>query len=273
MNTCPNTLPIGVFDSGVGGLTVLSALQQRLPGESFLYLGDTARVPYGTKTPQSVSRYALQATRHLVERGIKLLVTACNTASSVALPALSAAYPHIPVVGVVEPGARACAANSASGHVAVIATESTINNQAYQQAIRNLRPQARIEARPAPLLVALAEEGWNTGPVVEAIARSYLDPMFQADSRPDCLVLGCTHFPVFAPALAKILGPDVCIVDSAQTTAVEVADILAQRGLCANGDKGGTVFMATDGPERFARVGSLFMHQTLCCNDVEVVDL
>jgi glutamate racemase len=277
MNTPHTALPIGVFDSGVGGLTVLAALQKVLPDEDYLYLGDTARVPYGTKTSQSVTRYALQATRHLVDRGVKVLVTACNTASSVALDALSRAYPHIPVIGVVRPGASACAHNSASGHVAVIATESTINNQAYQRAILELRPGARIQVRPAPLFVALAEEGWNDGPVVEAVAKAYLDPIFQPGvnpGRPDCLVLGCTHFPVFAPTLARLLGPEVCIVDSAQTTATEVASVLARNNLHTNATTGGrTTFLATDGPERFARVGSLFLHRDIDPSDVGVVDL
>lgn len=269
-------LPIGVFDSGVGGLTVLRALRGRLPAESFLYLGDTARLPYGTKSPRSVTRYALQCTRLLVERGVKMLVVACNTASSVALDALAESYPEIPVVGVVRPGAQAGCAVTRRGRIAVIATESTVRGGAYQDAIRDLCPDAVIKARACPLFVALAEEGWTHGPVAEAVAREYLTPLFAefADGAPDTLVLGCTHFPVLAEAVRHVAGPDVAIIDSADTTAADVAGRLAATGLAATGAGRGTVrFFATDDPERFARVGGIFLGEPLGADAVSVVDL
>ncbi len=280
MQTDTTRLPIGVFDSGVGGLTVLRALRQHLPAESFLYLGDTARLPYGTKSPQSVMRYALQCTRQLVERGVKMLVVACNTASAVALDALAQAWPEVPVVGVVRPGARAGCAATRSGRIAVIATEGTVRGGAYQRAIQELCPEAHIVAKACPLFVALAEEGWTSGPVAEAVAREYLEPLFcvpggpGAAQAPDTLVLGCTHFPLLAGTVARVVGPDVAVIDSAQTAAAEVADLLARTGLAApKGSPAPTRFLATDDPGRFARVGGLFLGRTLAPDDVAVVDL
>ena len=272
--------PIGVFDSGVGGLTVLKALQERLPAEDYLYLGDTARLPYGTKSAQSVTRYALQCTRLLVDRGVKLLVVACNTASSVALPALEAAYPGLPVVGVVRPGARAGCRLTRSRKLAVIATESTVAGGAYQAAIRELCPEMEITALACPLFVALAEEGWTEGPVAEETARRYLAPLFNGqdgegrEGGPDTLVLGCTHFPLLVRAIAAVAGPGVSIIDSAATTAAEVAERLAETGLAAPGPGPGAArFLATDGAARFARVGGRFLGRGLAAEDVSLVDL
>lgn len=269
--------PIGVFDSGVGGLTVLRALAAALPHEDFLYLGDTARLPYGTKSPESIRRYALQAAALLRERGVKCLVVACNTASAVALDDLSAGFAPVPVVGVVEPGAAAACAATRSGHIAVVATESTVRGGAYQAAIRRLRPEASVAARACPLFVALAEEGWTDGPVVEAVIHRYLDDLFDGDAaaHPDTLVLGCTHFPVLAPALRKVLGERVTIVDSAQTTAAALADVLERAGLRRPPRRaaGRITLLATDSAERFARVGATFLGRSLQPGDVEVVDL
>jgi len=277
-------LPIGVFDSGVGGLTVLRALKNALPHEDFLYLGDTARLPYGTKSGATVARYALQTSRVLVDQGIKLLVVACNTASSVALPGLAQAYPDLPVVGVIEPGARACCACAPHGRIAVIATGSTVRGAAYQTAILRHRPEATIATRPAQVFVALAEEGWTDGPEVEAVAQRYLAPLMAEfpEGGPDCLVLGCTHFPVLAEAIRKVLPAGVCLVDSAETTAQSVAAELAARGLLkpgkasengpANG-AGSVRFFATDDPERFAKVGEIFLGQPLSAADITLVDL
>jgi len=278
------SLPIGVFDSGVGGLTVLRALKKALPHEDFLYLGDTARLPYGTKSGATVARYALQTTRVLVDQGVKLLVIACNTASSVALPGLAEAYPGLPVVGVIEPGARACCAQAPHGRIAVIATGGTVRGAAYQTAILRHRPQATIATRPAQVFVALAEEGWTEGPEVEAVAKRYLDPLMAEfpEGGPDCLVLGCTHFPVLAEAIRKVLPKGVCLVDSAETTAESVALELAERGLLKPVPQGmkdgeqpcGTVrFFATDDPERFAKVGEIFLGTPLAAADITLVDL
>jgi len=269
------TLPIGVFDSGVGGLTVLRALKNALPGEDFLYLGDTARLPYGTKSGATVAKYALQATRALVDQGIKLLVIACNTASSVALPGLAQAYPGLPVVGVIEPGARACCACAPHGRIAVIATRGTVRGASYQTAILHHRPEATIATRPAQVFVALAEEGWTEGPEVEAVAKRYLDPLMAEfpEGGPDCLVLGCTHFPVLAAAIRKVLPAGVCLVDSAETTAESVAQELAERGLRNPNGAGAVRFFATDDPERFAKVGEIFLGQPLSAADITLVDL
>jgi len=276
MNAIAKELPIGVFDSGVGGLTVLKALTELMPAEDFLYLGDTARLPYGAKSPETVVRYALQSSKILVERGVKLLTVACNTASAAALPALEAAYPGIPVVGVIRPGARAaCAVNKACG-MAVIATEGTVRNGAYQKAILELCPDMRVEAQPCPLFVALAEEGWTEGDLVERIVEKSLAPLFErfAPARPDSLVLGCTHFPVLANAIRNVAGPDVAIIDSALTTARDVRSLLGDRGLLQDqGRTGRTAFFATDGRERFARVGGIFLGRELAPEDVTLVDL
>ncbi|MCC7461114.1 MAG: glutamate racemase [Gammaproteobacteria bacterium] len=266
--------PIGVFDSGVGGLTVLRALAATLPGEAYLYLGDTARLPYGTKSPATVLRYALQAADALVERGIKCLVVACNTASAAALATMRARYPGVPVIGVIGPGAAAACASSASGRIAVLATEGTVRGGAYQRAIAELRPAAQVTALACPLFVALAEEGWVDGPVVAATVERYLEPLrHEPAARPDTLVLGCTHFPVLRRAIAAGIGPGVTLVDSAATTACVTAAELAALGLCAAGGEARFTFLATDGAERFARVGGTFLGRPIDVDDVVLVDL
>jgi glutamate racemase len=269
--------PIGVFDSGVGGLTVLRALLERLPGEDFIYLGDTARLPYGTKSPRSIRQYSLQAARQLQGRGVKCLVVACNTASAVALEALASQFDPVPVLGVVEPGAAAACQATRTGRIAVLATESTVRGGAYQAAIVRRRPDAIVTARACPLFVALAEEGWTDGPIVEGVIHRYLDEVFgtaAAGPHPDTLVLGCTHFPVLAPALRKVLGGGVAIVDSAATTAVALAETLDARRLRRPSSGGGSVkLLATDSAERFARVGAVFLGRPLSAADVEIVDL
>jgi len=268
--------PIGVFDSGVGGLTVLRALRERLPLERFVYLGDTARLPYGTKSAGSIRQYSLQAARLLRERHVKCLVIACNTASAVALDALAHEFAPVPVLGVLEPGAAAACRATRTGRIAVLATESTVRGGAYQLAIARQLPGAVVTARACPLFVALAEEGWTDGPIVEGVIHRYLDDVFVAgadDAHPDTLVLGCTHFPVLAPALRKVLGDGIAIVDSAATTAEALAGVLGERGLLRAEGPGAVTLLATDGPERFARVGAVFLGQPLSPADVEVVDL
>lgn len=270
------SLPIGVFDSGVGGLTVLRAMRRRLPHEDLLYLGDTARLPYGTKSRETISRYALQAASKLVERKVKMLVIACNTATAAALDAIKAHWPELPVLGVIEPGARAACAATQGGAIAVIATESTINNRAYHKAIELISPQCTVTAQSCSMFVSLAEEGWLDGPIVEGTARRYLDPLFTTGgiTRPDCLLLGCTHFPPLAPAISRVLGPGVRIVDSAETTAAEVEERL--RGLAAlnpQSGEGSASFMTTDDVARFARTGAVFLGCELAPQDVELVNL
>ena len=271
-----SSAPIGVFDSGVGGLTVLRALRERLPLERFVYLGDTARLPYGTKSAGSIRQYSLQAARLLRERHVKCLVIACNTASAVALDALAHEFAPVPVLGVLEPGAAAACRATRTGRIAVLATESTVRGGAYQLAIARQLPGAVVTARACPLFVALAEEGWTDGPIVEGVIHRYLDDVFVTgadDAHPDTLVLGCTHFPVLAPALRKVLGDRIAIVDSAATTADALAGVLAERGLLRAEGPGAVTLLATDGPERFARVGTVFLGQPLSPADVEVVDL
>ncbi len=268
--------PIGVFDSGVGGLTVLRALRERLPYEDFLYLGDTARLPYGTKSAGSIRQYSLQAASLLHERGVKCLVVACNTASAVALDALAHEFAPVPVLGVLEPGAAAACRATRTGRIAVLATESTVRGGAYQLAIARHMPAAVVTARACPIFVALAEEGWMEGPIVEGVIHRYLDDVFVAgssDAHPDTLVLGCTHFPVLAPVLRAVLGAGIAIVDSAETTAAALAAVLEQRGLLRTEGVGTVQLLATDGPERFARVGAVFLGQALSPTDVEIVDL
>jgi glutamate racemase len=266
-------LPIGVFDSGVGGLTVLHALEQRLPNERFLYLGDTARLPYGTKSPRTVQRYAMQAAQCLVERGIKALVVACNTASAVALPALASRYAPLPVIGVVEPGADTACAWTRTGCVGVIATESTIAGGAYQAALLARRGELAIFARPCSLLVGLAEEGWTHGEIVESICREYLAPWLVPEARIDTLVLGCTHFPLLAEAIGRVVGERMALVDSAATTAEAVVAMLSDSGLVNPAGRGGRELLATDDARRFARVGSQFLGEGIEAAGIEIVDL
>ncbi|MFO7566350.1 MAG: glutamate racemase [Enhygromyxa sp.] len=265
--------PIGVFDSGVGGLTVLDALRRQLPGEEFLYLGDTARLPYGSKSPETVRRYARQAAGKLVERGVKLLVIACNTASAVAVEDLREAFAPLPVIGVIEPGAEAACAASETGHVLVLGTEGTVSGGAYQRAMLARRPQLRIDAIACPLFVALAEEGWVEGPISESVARRYLEP--ELVDGVDTVVLGCTHFPVLERVLARVCGPAVTLVDSAETTARAVARVLGETGLgrTPGSTPGLARFLATDAPTRFARVGGVFLGHGIGVDDVELVDL
>jgi glutamate racemase len=267
-------LPIGVFDSGIGGLTVLRALHERLPAEQFIYLGDTARLPYGTKTAATVERYALQAVDELLRRNVKAVVVACNTASAAALPALQATHPELPIIGVIEPGAAAAVAATQSGHIVVLATEGTVRGGAYQRAILARRPDARVDAVAATLFVALAEEGWTQGDVVALAAQRYLAPLFAngADA-PDVLVLGCTHFPPLAAALRDVVGTDVRLVDSAATTATALAQLLVARELTSTGRGDGLQFLVTDGEERFARVGPTFLGTAIDVRCVERVDL
>jgi len=263
--------PIGVFDSGVGGLTVLRALIGELPGEDFLYLGDTARLPYGTKSPETVARYSVRAAEALESRGIKALVVACNTASATALPSLRERFPALPVIGVIEPGAQAACEASASGRIAVLATEGTVRGGAYERAILALRPDAVVTQVSAQVFVALAEEGWSEGAAVDAVTERYLAHL---DARVDTVVLGCTHFPLMAGAIARQLGPTRRVVDSAATTARATARELKARNLATAIARTGNVhLLATDSPERFARVGARFLGSSIAERRVQAIDL
>ncbi len=258
---------IGIFDSGVGGLTVYRQITARLPQESVVYLGDTARVPYGTKSPETVVRYARACARLLIARDIKLLVVACNTASAFAMQALQEEL-AIPVVGVVEPGARAAAAATRSGVVGVIGTAGTVSSGAYPRALAAIAPPVRVVQRACPLFVPLAEEGWTAGKVPEAVATRYLEGML--DEGIDTLVLGCTHYPLLKPVIAQVAGPAVQLVDSAEETAVAVARVIAERALGNPGSPATTRFLVSDTPESFRRSGQAFLDREL--DPVEWVD-
>jgi glutamate racemase len=267
------SLPIGIFDSGVGGLTVYRALHDRLPNERFVYLGDTARVPYGTKSLATVERYALENARFLEARGIKLLVVACNTASALALPAIRAGV-NVPVVGVIEPGARAVVQESNGRRVGVIATEATVQSGAYRREIERLAPETGVVERACPLFVALAEEGWAESDVARSVAQEYLSE-FQHGAV-DALVLGCTHYPILRRVIQETVGARVQLIDSGEATARAVEELLEReklrraidtatgrlfaeraraRRLCDDLDN----FYVTDAADRFARVAERFL--------------
>jgi glutamate racemase len=255
---------IGVFDSGVGGLTVFREIARALPGESLVYLGDSARVPYGTKSPATIIRYSLEAARHLLTRDIKMLVVACNTATAAALPVLREQLP-IPVIGVVEPGARAAVAVT-SGVVGVIATEGTVRSKAYTAAIHAIDPDVHVIESAAPLFVPLAEEGWANTHVAREVAEIYLEPLIDAGI--DTLVLGCTHYPILRGMIEQVVGGAVSIVDSAETTALTVKEAL-------NGSSGDRdprrQFLVTDAEERFRRIAGEFLEQEI--EHLELVSL
>lgn len=270
-------LPIGIFDSGVGGLTVLRALRAEMAHEPMLYLGDTARLPYGTKSADTVCHYAVNACAILVEQGIKCLVVACNTATAVALDVIQTQFPSLPVVGVIEPGAMASLTAPASGPVVVLATESTVKGHAYQRALKTLAPEREVIEWPCQLLVALAEEGWCEGALVEAILQEIITPLQkQLNGRmPACFLLGCTHFPVLKTALQNVLGKSTMIVDPANTVAKNVRALLSAQNLLAENAHSNpqTRFLATDGVERFSRVAKTFLGEQVPVDVVELVSL
>ena len=246
--------PIGVFDSGVGGLTVVRALRRRLPGESILYLGDTARLPYGTKSPATVRQYTRRNVEFLEARGVKAVVVACNTATALALDDLPA---PVPVWGVVEPGARR-AAEISRGRVGVIATEATILSDAYGRALKRLRPELEVYSQACPLFVPLVEEGWHDDPIAHQVAKRYLAPLLDAGI--DTLVLGCTHYPLLESVLRRVVGEHVSLVDSAAAVAERTAADLLAAGLVAPpGERPEHHFCVTDASDRFARLARLIL--------------
>ncbi len=259
---------IGVFDSGVGGLTVLKEIMAQLPGEELVYLGDTARVPYGTKSPRTVLRYSLEAASFLVAQRVKALVVACNTASSVALAPLEERF-NLPVIGVIEPGARRAAAVTRRRKVGVIGTEGTVKSGAYTRSIHLHDPTIEVVSAPCPLFVPLAEEGWAEHQVARLAAEEYLAPLVAEGI--DTLVLGCTHYPLLKPTLRQILGEEVALVDSAEETAGTLARMLADRGLQRRTPAGPPRFYVTDVPTRFEKVGGAFLGTPL--RGVEQVEI
>ncbi|MCE0722660.1 MULTISPECIES: glutamate racemase [Legionella] len=266
-----NQLAIGVFDSGMGGLTVLRALREGLPHESFIYLGDTARLPYGTKSPDTVKQYAMQMAKLLVERRIKALVIACNTATTAALPYLQEMLPDMPVLGVVAPGAAAAVAATENNRIIVLATETTIASNAYQQLITQHLPQAIINTRACSVLVALAEEGMVTNQVAREALKHYLDGFTNEDT----VLLGCTHFPVFKPLLNKLLPQGVTVVDSAHATALALHQLLEKQDLLNDVPSlsSKVAYLVTDSIKRFQIVGEIFLGERLALDNIELVDV
>ncbi len=258
MNSEKKMGPIGVFDSGIGGLTVLAALRRLMPGDSFVYLGDTARVPYGTKSSETVIRYSRQCADFLVEKDVRAIVVACNTASACALPDLGNRF-DIPILGVVNPGAEAAIAATKSGVIGVIGTAGTIGSNAYGSALKAKDSSVRVVSRASPLLVPLVEEGWIASDIARAVVREYLSDM--AVEGIDTLILGCTHYPLLSDLIASELGGGVTLVDSADTTAVALRELLQLRGLLITSDEKpvSNRIYVTDIPSRFEVIGRRFL--------------
>jgi len=251
----PRERPIGVFDSGVGGLTVLASIAELLPGENLLYLGDTARVPYGTKSAATVTAYSLEIAQFFMEREVKAIVVACNTASAMALPHLRKNF-SVPMVGVVSPGAGAAVRATRNGRVGVIGTEATLASGAYPEAIAAVDGAIEIFTQACPLFVPLAEEGWVDNEITRAVVSRYLAPL--RDREIDTLLLGCTHYPLLAPIIRDFLGPQVTVVDSAEATAHALRQALEDQGLLSVSPAGAATFCVTDVPDRFIELGSRF---------------
>ena len=256
-----NNSPIGIFDSGVGGLTVARAVLDLLPNEPIVYFGDTARVPYGVKSPATVARYAAQITRFLLAKNVKLLIVACNTMAAVALPAITALSP-VPVLEVIDAGAQSALAATRTKRIGIIATPSTIASRAYEHALVRLGgPDVHIVAKACPLFVPLAEEGWTDHPATRLVAAEYLDPLGAENL--DTLILGCTHYPLLAPLLAAVVGPAVRLQDSASAVAARAAAILDEQGLRHAGTAPRHSFHVTDMPRRFLEIGQRFLGRTM----------
>ncbi len=260
--------PIGVFDSGLGGLTVVKQLQRILPNERLVYFGDTARIPYGTKSKWLIQRFAMEDALFLLEFDIKLLVVACNTASSSALPLLQSRL-DIPVVGVVLPGAEAAVASTRNKKIGIIGTSATINSESYTYSIKNLMPEAQVLGQPCPLLVPLVEEGWLDDEVTVLTLKKYLRPLIEFEV--DTIILGCTHYPLLEPVIQDIVGPNVKLIDSGKETARAVQQILTDLNLL-NARKLDikNQYFVSDNPQAFAKIGSFFLGKRL--SNVKRVD-
>ena len=270
-----NEKAIGVFDSGVGGLTVLYALQKVLPSEKFIYLGDTARVPYGTRSPDTIIRYSKRVAGHLYKRDIKALVVACNTATSYALDSLQRAFEplDIPVFGVIKPSATTALEHSTNNNILVLGTEGTIRGQKYRQTILNIEPKATVHGLACPLFVPLIEEGWHRHPVTETVALEYFGTVKNLTSF-DTAILGCTHYPLLKPMLSQLF-PRIHFIDSAATTAAMVAAEMRTKGLMTarktTVGRGETEFLVTDNLQRFRNVGYYFVGSSP--SPLQMVDL
>jgi glutamate racemase len=264
-----NKMSIGVFDSGVGGLTVLKEIIKALPGEGTVYLGDTARVPYGIRSPETVMHYSFENTNFLVKKGIKILIVACNTASSVSLEAIQQQV-AIPVIGVVEPGARAAVRTTRNGKIGVIGTEATIRSGAYVRKIKELDGTLEVFGLPCPLFVSLAEEGFTDDEIALMVAHRYLEKL--KGNGIDTLVLACTHYPLLKGVISKVMGESVTLIDSAVKTASEVKETLRTLNMQnESGEEPCRVYYVTDAPERFVMVGEQFLGQKIA--HIEKIDV
>ncbi|MDF1524977.1 MAG: glutamate racemase [bacterium] len=253
-------IKLGIFDSGVGGLTVYKEVSQALPGADIHYFGDTARVPYGTKSAETVTRYSVQISRYLCERGVDAVVVACNTASAYAIDLLSSVMP-IPVFGVVAPGAAAAVRSTSNGIIGVIGTRGTVASGAYQRAITELDPDIKVLAAPCPLFVPLVEEGWLLDPITREVAIRYLKPLIEKGV--DTLVLGCTHYPMLKEVISIVMGTEITLIDSAEETAITLKNFLDDNGFVDETGSGTDLFEVTDLPERFLDVGQVFLDRKL----------
>jgi glutamate racemase len=252
--------PIGVFDSGIGGLTVLQKIIEVLPRENTVYLGDTARAPYGSKSTETVLRYSFENTEFLVEKDVKLVVVACNTSTAVALASLREKL-AVPVIGVIEPGVRRALGISKKKKIGVIGTEATIQSGAYTKALRAEDPSVEVYSRACPLFVPLAEEGWTENAIVELTVKTYLASLRQSGI--DTLILGCTHYPLLKGAIHKFMGTTVRLIDSAEEIAKEVGALLRRKSLARKNGKGAHSFFVTDAPDRFIKVGRRFLGENV----------
>lgn len=263
--------PIGVFDSGIGGLTVLQSLIRDFPHESFIYIGDTARLPYGTKSPETVRRYAEGLTRQILRKNVKAVVVACSTASTHAIDLVQKLSAPLPALGMIEPTAFEASNATRNGHIGVIATFGTIRSEIYKKSLLALNPHLQISSMACQMLVALAEEGWTEGPIARATLHQYLDPLFDRKDAPDTLILGCTHFPLFIPLLKDILGSTVTLIDSGTSASRALARIMPSRMDSAPSPQ--LSFYATDDPARFAQNGAKFFGNALDVQNVSVLDI
>jgi glutamate racemase len=253
-------LAIGMFDSGIGGLTVLREVRRWLPHERIIYLGDTARVPYGNRSPETVTRYSLENTRFLVHKGIKLLVVACNTSSAVALPVLKKNLP-IPVIGVIDPPSREAVRRTKSGRIGVIGTRATIRSEAYPKAIRRLDPAVEVISRACPLFVPVVEEGLEEDEIARVTVKKYLTDF--CDSGIDVLVMGCTHYPILERQIRELLGDHVYIVNTGRETSREVEEVLNKRNDARESGKGACEYFVTDSPDKLCDLGARVLGEPL----------
>lgn len=252
--------PIGIFDSGLGGLSVAKEIFRQLPNEEIIYFGDTARFPYGTRSPERVTAMALQDAEFLLSKGVKMLLVACNTASSVAMGVLTKSVP-VPIIGVVEPGAKAAVKATFNGRVGIIGTRATIASQSYQMAITRIAPEVETFAEPCPLFVSLAEEGWTEGDVPRLVAEEYLREIRNAGV--DTLILGCTHYPILRRVIAETMGESVTLVDSAESTVKAVRDYLEGENLLRDAIPANHTFLVSDAPDRFREIGGMFLERKI----------